>query len=97
MARRMIVLFTSPVRAASSARDRDRSPFLNADSTVRARSAEATPSSAGRRFPLSTILTSGLSSNLGPRLRMLQPRAQDAPRLALGDEQAATEIGRAHV
>src|SRR3712207_6760805 len=97
----MIVLFTRPVRAASSARESARSPLRKADNTVRARSAEATPSTAGRDFDPSAMRFLPLpGSTLPCRPRRLQPGAQDAPRLALRDEELApvaaaqAEIGR---
>src|SRR3954452_7491985 len=93
----MMVLFTRPVRAASSARASARSPLRKADSTVSARSAEATPSTAGRDFDPSAIRCPLPKPNLPRRSRRLQPGAQDAPRLALGDEDLAAveaEVGR---
>src|SRR4051812_23040955 len=96
-----MVLFTRPVRAVSSAKESARSPLRKADKTVKARSAEATPSTAGRDFDPSAIRCLPLPwLNLLRRPRRLQPGAQDASRLALGDEQfaavaaAKTEICR---
>src|SRR4051794_16221337 len=96
----MMVLFTRPVRAASSASESARSPLRKADSTVSARSAEATPSTAGRDFdPSAMRRLPVLSLNLPCRPERLQPGAQDASRLALRDEElppvdaAKAEIG----
>src|SRR6478735_8354006 len=93
----MMVLFTRPVRAASSASDNALSPLRKAESRVSARSAEATPSTAGRDFDPSAMRCPFPKPSLPRRCLRLQPGAQDAPRLALGDEELAAveaEIGR---
>src|SRR5688572_22725939 len=93
----MMVLFTRPVRAASSASDSTRSPLRKAESSVSARSAEATPSTAGRDFDPSAMRSLLPDPSLTRRCRRLQPGAQDAARLALADEDLGAveaEVGR---